>query len=108
MFLLILGVDVSERSLDLGWVTLMLNLLTMALGYLLAMLAKLDRPSTVAITCEVGIQNGTLAIAVASAPTLLNNPTMAIPAAIYSLLMFVTGAAFARWTSRSSVVKTLS
>jgi BASS family bile acid:Na+ symporter len=49
---------------------------------------------------KVGIQNGTLAIAIASTPTLLNTPTMAIPAAIYSLLMFVTGAGFAWWASR--------
>ena len=72
----------------------------MALGYGFATLAKINSKSTVAITCEVGIQNGTLAIAVASAPTLLNNPTMAIPAAIYSLLMFVTGAALALWARR--------
>jgi predicted Na+-dependent transporter len=39
---------------------------------------------------EVGIHNGTPAIAIASSPSLLNNPTMAIPAAIYSLIMFVT------------------
>ena len=39
------------------------------------------------------IQNGTLAITIAS--TLLNTPSMAIPAAIYSLLMFLTSAGFA-------------
>ena len=60
----------------------------MALGYGLAQLARLDDRSATAITVEVGIQNGTLAIAIASAPTFLNNATMAIPAAIYSLLMF--------------------
>ena len=42
---------------------------------------------------EVGIQNRTLAITIAS--TLLNTPSMAIPAAIYSLLMFLTSAGFA-------------
>ena len=109
--LIIVGLLLKERAnvldffLQVGWVTLALNVLTMALGYLFSMLNHLDRPSTVAITCEVGIQNGTLAIAVASAPTLLNNPTMAIPAAIYSLLMFITGAAFASWASRKPVTK---
>ncbi|MGD1896228.1 MAG: hypothetical protein ACFB16_04655 [Phormidesmis sp.] len=78
----------------------------MALGYILSTGARIDPRSTVAITSEVGIQNGTLAIAVASTPALLNNPTMAIPAAIYSLLMFVTGALFALWARRQpSVVK---
>ena len=101
--LIIFGLLLREREnvlsffLQVGWVTLALNVVTMALGYLFSRLAKLDHPSSVAITSEVGIQNGTLAIAVASAPTLLNSPTMAIPAAIYSLLMFATGAAFALW-----------
>lgn len=104
--LIIFGLLLKERAnlptflLQVGWVTLTLNIVTMALGYGFATLVKINSKSTVAITCEVGIQNGTLAIAVASAPTLLNNPTMAIPAAIYSLLMFVTGAALAFWARR--------
>ncbi|MEM9907725.1 MAG: bile acid:sodium symporter family protein, partial [Cyanobacteria bacterium P01_D01_bin.44] len=56
--------------------------------------------SAKSITVEVGIQNGTLAIAVASAPTFLNNPSMAIPAAIYSLIMFATSAIFAGLVGR--------
>ncbi len=106
--LIIFGLLLAERAnlasyiLQVGWVTLALNLITMALGYLLAKAAALDHKSATAVTCEVGIQNGTLAIAVASAPTLLNNPTMSIPAAIYSLLMFVTGAGLALWARRTS------
>ncbi len=109
--LIIVGLLLKERAnvlgffVQVGWVMLTLNVLTMAIGYALATIAGLGRPSTAAITSEVGIQNGTLAIAVASAPTLLNNPTMAIPAAIYSLIMFVTGAAFASWASRHLAVK---
>ena len=77
----------------------------MILGYAIAKLAKLDSKSATAITCEVGIQNGTLAIAGASAPTLLNNPTMAIPAAIYALLMFATGALFAFWARHNQTTR---
>ena len=104
--LIIFGLLLKERAnvlsffLQVGWVTLTLNVVAMALGYAFAMLAKLEAKSAVAITCEVGIQNGTLAIAVASAPTLLNNPTMAIPAAIYSLLMFATSGALTLWFRR--------
>ena len=110
--LIIIGLLVKESEnvlgffLQVGWVMLTLNVLTMALGYVLATVMKLDHSSSVAITCEVGIQNGTLAIAVSSAPTLLNNPTMAIPAAIYSLIMFATGAIFAMWASRHPAIKT--
>ena len=49
---------------------------------------------------EIGVHNGTLAIAIASSPLLLNDPLMAIPAAIYSLIMFVTAAAFSYFMSR--------
>lgn len=106
--LIIAGLLVQQRAnvvaffAQVGLVTLALNLAAMAVGYGLATLTRLDNPSTTAITVEVGLQNGTLAIAIASAPTLLNQPTLAIPAAIYSLLMFATGAAFAYWSVRRS------
>lgn len=104
--LIIVGLLAKERAnvadffIQVGWVTLTLVLLTMALGYAIATFAKLNNRSTTSITIEVGIQNGTLAIAIASAPTLLNTPGMAIPAAIYSLLMFVVGGLFAWWAQR--------
>ncbi|PZO41309.1 MAG: bile acid:sodium symporter [Shackletoniella antarctica] len=106
--LIIAGLLVQQRQsvagffAQVGLVTLTLNLAAMALGYLVAGVARLDRPSATAITVEVGIQNGTLAIAIASAPTLLNQPNLAIPAAIYSLLMFATGGAFVWWATRRS------
>lgn len=98
--LIVVGLLAKERAnvasffLQVGWVTLALNLSTMLLGFAIAAFAKLDTPSQKAIAVEVGIQNGTLAIAIASAPTFLNTPTMAIPAAIYSLIMFITSAIF--------------
>lgn len=92
--------NVIDFFAQVGVVMLTLNLVAMALGYGVATIARLDRPSATAITVEVGIQNGTLAIAIASAPTLLNQPTLAIPAAIYSLLMFATGAVFAAWAAQ--------
>ncbi len=97
---IIAGLLIKEKAnlpsffVQAGTVTLCLNLLTMGLGYGVARLSKLDNASVKSITIEVGLQNGTLAIAIASAPTFLNSPTMAIPAAIYSLIMFATGASF--------------
>ena len=98
--LIVFGLLLKERAnlstffLQVGWVTFTLSASTMTLGYTIATFAKLHERSAKAITLEVGIQNGTLALAVASAPAFLNNPTMAIPAAIYSLLMYLTSAAF--------------
>ncbi|MDA0674164.1 MAG: bile acid:sodium symporter family protein [Cyanobacteria bacterium] len=106
--LIIAGLLVQERAnvvsffVQVGLVALTLNLVTMALGYGIGRWGRLPEPSVRAITVEVGIQNGTLAIAVASAPTLLNMPTLAIPAAIYSLLMFATSALFAIWVRQTS------
>lgn len=97
--LIIFGLLFKERAnllphfSQVGGVTLTLNLVTMFLGYSIATIAKLDAKSTKSITVEVGIQNGTLAITIAS--VMLNSPTMAIPAGIYSLLMFITAAGFA-------------
>ncbi|MGD2181443.1 bile acid:sodium symporter family protein [Lusitaniella coriacea] len=99
--LIVVGILATERAnvvdffLQVGGVTLALNISTMVLGFVLAILTQLDIRSAKAITVEVGIQNGTLAIAVASSPTFLNTPSMAIPAGIYSLIMFMTGAVFA-------------
>jgi BASS family bile acid:Na+ symporter len=74
---------------QVGIAIVMLNLLAMLAGLLAGKLFRLPRAQQVCIAIEVGIQNGTLAIAITAG--LLNNPDMAVPAAVYSLLMYVTG-----------------
>ncbi|WP_207887115.1 bile acid:sodium symporter family protein [Pseudomonas sp. 30_B] len=86
-----------------GAAALCFNLLSLAVGYWVPRLLKLPKPQAVAIGMEIGIHNGTLAIALALSPMLLNNKTMAIPAAIYGVLMFFTAAAFGWWVSRGVV-----
>jgi len=104
--LIIVWLLIQERAnvpgffVQVGWTTLALNLLTMAAGFGFAAMLKLGTKRTTSITVEVGIQNGTLAIAVASSPLMMGNPTVAIPAVIYSLLMFLTGGIFAGWRGR--------
>ncbi|WP_343349959.1 bile acid:sodium symporter family protein [Pseudomonas sediminis] len=83
-----------------GGAALAFNLLSMVVGYCVPRLLKLNLRQAIAIAMEIGIHNGTLAIALALSPALLNNPTMAIPAAIYSLIMFVTAALFGLWVNR--------
>lgn len=107
--LIIAGLLIQERAnvpgffIQVGWTTLVLNLSTMALGFGLAHRLRLEEAKKTAITVEVGIQNGTLAIAVASSPLMLANPTVAIPAVVYSLLMFLSGGVFAWWRARSAL-----
>lgn len=71
-----------------GPVMLSLNLLTLVVGYFLATAFVLPKRQRLTISIESGIQNGTLGILIAA--TLLKNSEMAIPIAIYSLIMFMT------------------
>ncbi|WP_430409114.1 bile acid:sodium symporter family protein [Kordia sp.] len=79
----------GDAMKQVGLVTLLLNIATMALGYVTARLFKLNLKDSISITVESGIQNGTLAIVIAT--TILNNLDMAIPIVAYSIWMFVTG-----------------
>tara|TARA_R110002126_G_scaffold181187_2_gene329972 strand:+ start:66911 stop:67777 length:867 start_codon:yes stop_codon:yes gene_type:complete len=72
-----------------GLVTLLLNIITMSLGYFTAKLFKLTKENAISITIESGIQNGTLALVIAA--SVLNNPEMGIPIGAYAIWMFVTG-----------------
>ncbi len=84
-----------------GLATLAFNLLSLAVGYFGPRLAGIDKRQATAIGMEIGIHNGTLAIAIALSPVLLNNATMAIPAAIYGLIAFITAAIFGAWLKRA-------
>jgi bile acid:Na+ symporter, BASS family len=81
-----------------GTAALLFNLASMLGGYFIPLLFKLPRKQAIAIGMEIGIHNGTLAIAVAT--TVLGNTVMSIPAAIYSLIMFFTAAIFGWVVSR--------
>ena len=85
---------------QVGLAALAFNLTSLAVGYLLPRVVKLPKPQSIAIGMEIGIHNGTLAITIASSPLLLNDTRMAIPPAIYSLIMFFTAAAMGWLVSR--------
>jgi len=95
LFAVILGLVLQKKS-DLipymeqaGWAALLINVVTMAVGYITAKLALLNRAQSLTISIESGIQNGTMAIAIATG--ILMNSDYAIAPAVYSLLMFFTG-----------------
>jgi bile acid:Na+ symporter, BASS family len=91
-----------ESFATVGLPALTFNLVSLAVGFFLPRLLRLERRQATAIAMEIGIHNGTLAIAIASSPTLLNNSEMAVPAAVYSLIMFFTAALFGTWVSRGA------
>ena len=88
------SLSAMEYLFTIGLLALLFNLVSMAVGYWVPRLLKLNLRQSIAIGMEIGIHNGTLAIALALSPALLNNPTMAIPAALYGILAFFTAAAF--------------
>lgn len=88
---------------QVGLAALAFNVASMLVGYFVPLLFRVDRKQAIAIGMEIGIHNSILAIAIASSPALLNNPTMAIPPAVYGVLMFFTAAAFGWIVSRRQV-----
>ena len=81
-----------------GLACLLFNLASMGTGYAAPLALKLPRKQAIAIAMEIGIHNGTLAIYIAL--NVLQNTLMSVPAAVYSLLMFVTAGVFAWWVTR--------
>ncbi len=91
---------VLEYAPQVGLAALVFNLISLAVGYWVPRMLKLSLRQSIAIGMEIGIHNGTLAIALALSPALLNNPTMAIPAALYGFIMFFTAGLFGWFVNR--------
>lgn len=89
---------IGEYFRLVGVPALAFNVVSMAVGYFVPLLLKLPKHQAIAIGMEIGIHNGTLAIAIAT--TVLASSVMSVPAAIYSLIMFVTAAIFGFLVSR--------
>lgn len=70
-----------------------LNLTMLACGFLVARLARLSRRQSITLGIETAVQNATLALVIAS--TVLKQDAMAIPGALYGVLMYAGGLAFA-------------
>ncbi len=102
--LLIVAAVAKERNTvlqffaSIGVVCLLFNLASLAIGYFAPRALRLPRKQAIAIAMEIGIHNGTLAIYIAL--NVLENATMSIPAAVYSLVMFFTAAVFAWFAAR--------
>jgi BASS family bile acid:Na+ symporter len=98
LLIIIVSVTIREKQVlidysgELGLPILIFNVLSMAIGYYVPQFFKVEKKQAIAIGMEIGIHNGTLAIYIAL--NVLNNSTMSVPPAIYSLLMFFTAAAF--------------
>lgn len=76
----------------LGPAVLAFNLMSLLAGYYVSLAAGLPRPFAIAIAFEIGVHNSTLAIFVALG--VLGNVQLALPAAVYSISMYITSVLF--------------
>jgi bile acid:Na+ symporter, BASS family len=83
---------------QVGLAALTFNLASLMVGYFVPLLFRVERKQAIAIGMEIGIHNGTLAIAIAF--NVLGSSEMSVPPAIYSLIMFFTAAAFGVFVSK--------
>ena len=96
--IVLLGAILGEKDnilsyfADAGLVTLILNIIMMILAFFVAQLLGTGIEQKKCISIECGLQNGTLAIFVGS--TLFGGGVYIIPAATYSLIMFLTSIIF--------------
>ena len=96
--LVLLGAIAAEREnvvsyfAQAGLITLTLNVVMMLVAYYVAQLLASGTKEKKCITIECGLQNGTLAIFVAT--SIFGGGMYVIPAATYSLIMFATSLIF--------------
>ena len=95
LLVIILGIIWNEKEniggyfKQVGIAIGILNIITMIVGYYPSKLGRLNLSQAITIAIESGLQNGTLGIVIAI--TILANPTMSIPVAVYTLVMFASG-----------------
>ena len=96
--LVLLGAIAAEREnvisyfVQAGLITLVLNVVMMVVAYYVAHSLASGKEQKKCITIECGLQNGTLAIFVAT--SIFGGGMYVIPAATYSLIMFATSLIF--------------
>ena len=83
-----------------GAITLVLNIVMMIVGYYVAKFLASGVAQRKCISLECGLQNGTLAVFVAS--QLFSDITFLVPTAAYALIMFVTSILFVLFVRKIS------
>lgn len=94
----IVGSILSNREIlvenvgRLALITILFCVLSLAVGYLVPKLLRVERSQAIASSFEIGIHNATLAIVIAQ--TVLMSVELSLPAAVYGVLMFFVAAGF--------------
>ena len=104
--IVLLGAILAEKDnvvsyfAQAGLITLVLNVVMMIVAYYIAQLLASGKQQKKCITIECGLQNGTLAIFVAT--SIFGGGIYVIPAATYSLIMFATSLIFVYFVRKTS------
>ncbi len=112
LVLVIIGAVISERENiggylgEVGLICVGFCLINLTIGYFVPRLFGVRAPQAIASSMEIGVHNGTLAMTIAL--SVLGNTTLAIPAAVYSLLKFAIVPAFGWVISRSYAARPLT
>ncbi|GAA1729607.1 bile acid:sodium symporter family protein [Aeromicrobium alkaliterrae] len=84
--------NIADYVQQVGIVAGLFCLISLSLGYAGARVLRLDHAQAVASSMEIGIHNTTIALTIAL--SVLDSTEVAIPAAVYSILMYVLATAF--------------
>jgi BASS family bile acid:Na+ symporter len=104
--LVIVGTIVAEREnitgyiSDVGLPALLFCVASLTVGFFVPRALGVVRRQAIASAFEIGVHNGTLAIAIAI--SVLDSVELAVPAAVYSVIMFPAAAVFGWAITRSS------
>lgn len=92
--------NLADYAQQVGLVTGLFCLASLTLGYGGARLLRLDKRQAIASSMEVGIHNTTVALTIAL--SVLDSTEVAIPSAVYSVLMYILATAFGYLLTRRS------
>lgn len=101
---LVLGILLAERdnvldyAAQVGLVTALFCAISLLAGYYVPRALGISGAQSIASSMEVGVHNATLAIFVAI--EVLRSVEISVPAAVYSLVMFLFAALWGSWVSR--------
>lgn len=90
--------DFVHRFAELAPMAIALNVAMLLIGLAVGWLGRLDRRQSVTVGIEAAMQNASLAIVVAG--SVLRRPELALPGAIYGVLMYAGGLCFAMAAGR--------
>lgn len=101
---LVLGILLDQREnvgdylADVGLIAALFCAISLVVGYYVPKALGVTGPQAIASSMEVGVHNATLAIFVAV--EVLDEVEISVPAAVYSLVMFLFAALWGAWVSR--------